>query len=89
MNDLAMHQKMMESPADWPRWPVLPVKRRSQDPDNPGLPEVGIMTPGSWNVYRMNMLQLQTGSLTEQLRATDAIEYPDVLAVLDDGWRVD
>jgi len=74
--------QMMSSPLDWPRWPRLPMKRRT---DN-GQIEVGVMLAMEgqlstvWLVTMFSKIDPET---------TPKIEYTDYDAVADDGWIVD
>lgn len=80
-----LDKTMIQSPDDWPIWPVLPLKRRSEhnkrdlaessafvygDPPPDGEP-ITIML----GVIYMEPLGQRT--------------YPNVDALLDDGWTVD
>lgn len=74
---------------DWPRWPLLPLKRSG--PEINGL-ECGLLLAGErpFKVYRVILFHLKTGPLREQLDQAGVFgEYPTIEAMQDDGWRVD
>lgn len=76
-------RQMILTEDDWPRWPVLPVKRHTRE----NFLELGCILSGSLNVVRVaNMFQL---SGTVDLSTIPSVTYPDVDALLADGWRVD
>lgn len=74
---------MMKNPSEWPRWPVLPVKRRHSN----GAVQVGLMLEVEDGVhptvYQCSMFQLR------DLKNAEKIEYLDFEGLLDDGWVVD
>lgn len=82
------HRHMMENPLDWPRWPVLPLKRFGDST----RPMAGVMVAieaRRLDVYFCNMFDLSSGLIGEQLDKYDKQTYKDFEAILDDGWRVD
>jgi hypothetical protein len=87
----AHHKKMMENPDLWPVWPVLPVKRHTNDSS---WPETGvIMAVKDWmtTVCILNMFSIPSGTSVLEVRkmASKEYMYDSVDALLDDGWVVD
>lgn len=77
---------IMGHPLKWPAYPALPVKRYTEDGH---LPDVGIMVPGSANVYHVDLWSLKTGPLGPQVEGKPVDLYASHSAAYDDGWRVD
>jgi hypothetical protein len=83
------HKRMMADPGDWPRWPILPLKRTS--PQGVGL-ECAIMV--AWEehlttVFFADMFDLPGGTFKEVFGSLPQKKYTDYDAILDDGWMVD
>lgn len=84
MNDeiVEVTKHMLATPADWPIWPVLPLKRYT----TPGaFPEMGyVVGDPVWplNVYTGNIFRISPD---------DPIvgEYASVQHLLDAGWVID
>jgi hypothetical protein len=73
--------KMMRSPIEWPRWPMLPVKRSEKT----GPPECGIMwATGEPIVYHCNMW-----AIPDDLTKAPQTKYDSFDAVVEAGWQVD
>ena len=73
--------QMMQSPDEWPNWPVLPVKRSGQ---------IGCMFEGKNNqarptVFLINMWQLVHSNIDD----VERVEYGSLEEVVSDGWVVD
>lgn len=87
----AEHVKMIQSPADWPRWPVLPLVRRPLPMD--GRPSEGIIfavKDHMTTVYYGNIVKLKGATIKEAMESCDGHHvYPDAEAIVDDGWIVD
>jgi hypothetical protein len=81
----AEHIKFMQSPDEWPAWPVLPVKK-AVAMHNPIL---GVMIEREGGVqptvYLVNMYQLAN----KPLNTIPSETYTDFEGVYDAGWRVD
>lgn len=79
----------MNDPGEWPRWPILPVKRH----DANGFTETGLMFAVEevrFTVYRGNMFTLPGPRISDAIAACEVIkEYIDLEGVIDDGWIVD
>lgn len=75
---------MMQRPMDWPRWPLLPVKRHM----GKGFPECGFMLEGTGTkVFLMNMF-----AFAEQKKPFAEIpfkQYASFNDIVADGWTVD
>lgn len=72
--------RMIKAQEGWPFWPVLPVKR-------PGTDQCGIVTAAAPStVIVMNMWSLRTGSISEQTKDAEHIEFESVEAMVADGW---
>lgn len=78
-NDLAM----ISHPERWPRWPLLPLKRRTAKGEWElgtlvGAPEVGFeVVLADMYTFRLSAAKLKS------------IEYDNANDVLADGWLVD
>ena len=78
----------MKNPDIWPQWPVLPVKRHS---DEKGI-EVGLIvekdmkSPVESIVYLNNMFSLKSW---EDLDKMPNLKYESFEALQADGWVVD
>lgn len=82
---------MMQSPNDWPNWPVLPIKKWDKEKhqmdcaciidEGPLRQSVGI------KVYLVSMYQLCEKS--KPLMEHKSKEYPSLDALVADGWKVD
>jgi hypothetical protein len=84
-DEVAESLAMMQEPNRWPKWPVLPVKRRHDK----GGPECGLMIEGRPTVYIANMFTLTPGALMPQLETTQSFGYPSYNDLVNDGWIVD
>ncbi len=82
-------QRMMEHPERWPRWPVLPIKRRMDH----GLPDYAVMLAiehHGTTVVHINLSYISNGKTLNQIVEDSATTvYPDIDSLLDDGWIVD
>ena len=83
--------KMMQTPNEWPIYPVLPLVRRKQS----GLPDTAFMASFGGNtrptIYLGNIAEIPTGFLTRR-DFEDRFEverFEDFEGVLDAGWEVD
>ena len=78
----------MKNPSSWPRWPVLPVKRHTEER---GI-EVGILAeqdmtiPVEPVVYQTNMIGLKTW---KDVFDAPQLRYDSFEALIADGWVVD
>lgn len=91
MTDRERQRRMMLSPMDWPRWPVLPLKRPEAYND-PGREDLGLLV--AWQghlttVYFANLGELGKGTFAEVFGKLPQRKYADVDAILDAGWKVD
>lgn len=75
-------KQMIESPNEWPRWPVLPVKQRTDMTIEPGI-LFGDPVPGNVKVHHCNMFAITECSEHEHSA------YDSVDALLEAGWVVD
>jgi hypothetical protein len=76
--------KMIKTPNDWPRWPVLPLKRNREKAEfeTAVLFEDKYHAAGTPRVYLSNMY-------AKVEESTKYIDYASVDALLNDGWRID
>lgn len=83
VEDLAMLKK----PAQWPMWPMLPLKRRSKIIGE--LPDSGVLLDlrNAIRVYLENIYSLKTSDKT--IAETPFKEYTSFDELLDDGWEID
>lgn len=79
---------MMQHPMEWPKWPVLPIKRIKIDPKSGYRDtECAIMyADGTPRVYLCSMYSL---SSDKPLSAIPNKTYPSYNDLVADGWRVD
>lgn len=78
MNDL----QMMQNQDDWPRWPILPVKRRVKN----SSPECAVMVAGEGPVVRkIGLYDLTQESIEKAPKET----FPTFQALVAAGWIVD
>jgi hypothetical protein len=84
------HLYMMSHPAEWPRWPVLPIKRT--DPAT-GFPQTALMFAVAdhlTDVYTGNMYTLKGPRIKDAMDSCELLKtYIDYDGILDDGWVVD
>ncbi len=82
--------KLIKDPLLWRKWPILPVKKIS---DNGEIPKFGfLLAIGKPIVYLTNMYDLQDLGITtvkEIMEKVDSKEYPNFESIVDDGWIVD
>lgn len=80
---------MMKSPDNWPRWPLLPIKRSK----GPGFPQcASLFADGKPTVILTNLWALEDlpgSTYGEKFANVEKIEYPSFDALVTDGWRVD
>jgi hypothetical protein len=76
---------MMQHPEQWPRWPKLPVVRRSEFKKNTGvLLELGFHDDVKPTVYLINLFDPIL-----KLSDIEQIKYESFDALIADGWHVD
>lgn len=75
---------MMQTPGEWPQWPLLPVKRTTPKYSH----QAGVMVETEAGVlpvvYHHNLWSGPNG-----LAEAERFEYDSFQAVSDDGWKVD
>lgn len=81
MKQTPTDKEFIENPANWPRWPYLPVKRQGKDP----WPEPGVMIEGHPTVFLINYYQISP----EIFKTCKSITYASVDDLLADGWIID
>lgn len=75
--------EMMRRPNLWPRWPVLPLKRRSAET---GFPETGMLVEAS----DVPLTTVLVGTIFDaDVFALPRKEYESADAIVADGWIVD
>jgi hypothetical protein len=73
--------KMMTTPDAWPRWPLLPLKRRR----GMGMPDTACLyADGTPTLLICNLFDT-----AEKKLAAPKKTYPDFKAIVEDGWVVD
>ena len=76
--------KMMENPNDWPRWPLLPLIRKSNT-DLMGEPGFIVESDtAKFTVYKANIFMLPKDFETIPKEVYDNFEN-----IFNAGWRVD
>lgn len=86
--ELQRSLRFMATAEAWPCWPYLPVKRTKagevMEIETGVMCEFGITTTkaAAPKVYLANMF-------TFDPKRDTLLEYPDLAAVVNDGWRVD
>lgn len=82
--------KLMKDPISWYNWPILPVKRMT---DNGRSPESGfLLATGKPIVYLKNIFDLHDIGIKSVKEITEKIEsreYPSFECIVNDGWMVD
>ena len=91
-------QQMMQSPGQWPNWPLLPVKRPDPRFSNGGrgtsFKQFGLMVAVDsrmLHVYlaRMGEINAAPGATVgDALDTVERLEYASYDAILADGWIV-
>jgi hypothetical protein len=74
--------RMMRSPAKWPCWPRLPLKRFVAGATT--LPDTGFMV-----AQQGIRTRVYHGIIFAPARPGDFKDYPSYEAIVADGWRVD
>lgn len=86
--DRALDRKHFLDLQNWPRWPLLPLKRSGE-----GVPmECGTVLAGESpiRVYKATIFLLKRGLLKPQLDASGVYgEYATIEEMQADGWRID
>lgn len=88
---LVLDRKFVSDPEEWPRWPLLPVKRRDGDQFHQHGYCGFMFADGRPRVYLGYMYELGAGypkTWGEALSKYKAVEYADVDALLS-VWTVD
>lgn len=78
-------RELIAKVADWPLWPLLPVKNLYRKGDD----RIGVMLARELEpcrVHLTNLLTLRVGPLEEQLEGVNSIEYPTIEDAVRDGW---
>jgi len=79
------HASMIRSPENWPRWPVLPVKR----PAEFGW-QIGTIVANEKVYNRQGPIKIFLASMFEDVTTdTPHREYANAEAAVKDGWIVD
>jgi hypothetical protein len=88
-DEFRKHKEMIESPDDWPRWPMLPMKR--PNPDMTGQMQVGIITATEGKMTTVYLTDMFSAHKLNDVPDEDRpkLVYQDTAAILDDGWVVD
>lgn len=85
--------EMMRRPLNWPRWPVLPLKRRKDGDMECGVLFSASAAPGAKPaVYKVGLHRIdgKAGETWgEVLGRYEKYEYDNLQAVISDGWEVD
>jgi len=79
-------KEMMETSANWPNWPFLPIKK--SDPKG-GMPDCAVLYDDagySTTVFKINMWDIKTRN---DLLRSEKIKYNSIDELLDAGWVVD
>lgn len=83
------HVKMMQSPGQWPLWPVLPLKQR----EGMKQPRLGVMHEAAFGVkptvYLVDLYNLSKQPPGTSWDDIEHIDYLDFEGVVDAGWVVD
>ena len=89
MEQPATDLEMMKQPDYWPRWPLLPVKRRVKH----SSPDTGLLfANGKPIIYTVNMFQLDDlpgKTWGEKLANGEKIEFTSFEEMVAAGWEVD
>lgn len=77
-------KEMILSPSRWPCWPLLPLKRRTRDANDPECGFICATNQASKRVFLGNIFTAKG-----DMKSTKFLDYSDVDALLADGWQVD
>lgn len=83
--------ELIRSPGAWARWPVLPVKRMS-DEKPASDQDLGVIVESAGEkvtVYEINMYELPVPLSRRALNELPHTVYDDAEAAIEDGWVVD
>jgi hypothetical protein len=82
--------KLMKDPKSWAMYPMLPVKKIS---DNHKMPEFGfLLATGKSIVFLKNVFDLDDlgiRTVKDIIEKVDKEEYPSFEDIVKDGWIVD
>jgi len=83
----------LNNPNEWPRWPMLPLKRRNKSHLDAGDFFCGLYIHGlGLNVYNLNMFHLPNSPLIhtwqDAVKGVEHMAYNTAEALIAD-WRVD
>lgn len=90
MSTRERHKAQMATPAEWPHWPILPVKRV-----NPEVHQIecGVMfaVEGYLTTVCLGFMWIAKGPTIDDAMNCfpEKLKYDDLDAVLDAGWVVD
>lgn len=79
------HLEMMQNPDSWPRWPFLPLIRRTKGLRPFG--EEGLLYDDGANTFTVYFANLFM--LPQNLESCTSKAYESYEAILADGWEVD
>lgn len=78
--------EMIDTPLYWPRWPLLPVKRRVEGQVRWQEGVIGSIEGYKYTVFEMNLFEFKS---IEDLLAKPKFEYQSAAEIVADGWVVD
>lgn len=80
----AMQLKFMRDPNEWPRWPLLPMKRRGARGQ---FPDCGFLVTGQGPViHRAAIYQVEVGTRWDSFSRE---MYESFERLYDSGWEID
>lgn len=78
--------RMIGTPAMWPRWPMLPMKRSG----GPGGIECGVLVAGRGpKIYLRDLWRMEGPTIGDALKGAKVLEYDSFETMQLNGWRID
>jgi hypothetical protein len=81
-------KEFINSPIEWPRWPLCPLKRKSGDFHRDDYCGFVIADKHRKTVYLGYIFGLPSGKLSDAIAPLEKIEYATIDEMLE-VWRVD
>lgn len=86
MSNMIKDIEFIGNPTEWPRWPLLPVKKDDKE-EFMGY-KTGVIFAENPTVVRLTNLFMLPPT-REEFEQLPAETYPSVAAMVKDGWYVD
>lgn len=85
-DEIKQEVALIEDPANWPAWPILPMKHinRNERPEGEGFGVILASEPTS--VFLKNMYSLRSGPVREQLADAKVFMFESIEEMVRAGW---